>query len=107
MVRCRKTNFGILVGNPPAIGWYQPANFPASLLPVGVTPTTSRRIATRSLRRKMARSQAEQVASVHAFSSQERAETIPRDGVVFLWGAYWPLNPSSQHSDCAFTGHRK
>jgi class 3 adenylate cyclase len=56
MVRCRKTNFGILVGNPPAIGWYQPANFPASLLPIGVTPTTSRRIATRSLRRKMARS---------------------------------------------------
>ena len=43
-------------GNPSAIGWYQPVNFPASLLPVGVTPTTSRRIATRSLRRKMARS---------------------------------------------------
>jgi hypothetical protein len=47
---------GFRVGNPSAIGWYQRANFPASLLPGGVTPTTRRRIATLSLRRKMARS---------------------------------------------------
>jgi hypothetical protein len=39
-------SLGFRVGNPSAIGWYQPANFPASLVPVGVTPTTSRRIAT-------------------------------------------------------------
>jgi hypothetical protein len=48
-------SLGFRVGNPSAIGWYQTANFPASLLPVGVTATTSRRIATRSLRRKMAK----------------------------------------------------
>jgi hypothetical protein len=35
---------------------------------------------------KWPEAQAEQVASVHVFSSQEGAETIPRDGVVFLWG---------------------
>ena len=41
----------------PVGNWVaSPANSPASLLPVGVTATTSRRIATRSLRRKMARS---------------------------------------------------
>src|SRR5262245_21385489 len=39
----------------------------------------------------MARSQAEQVAGVHVFSSQKGAETIPRDWVVFLWGATSPL----------------
>jgi hypothetical protein len=60
----RLVSLGFRVGNPSAIGWYQPANFLASLLSVGGTPTTSRRIATRSLRR-----------------------TIPRDGVVFLCGA--------------------
>jgi hypothetical protein len=49
-------SLGLRVGNPSAIGWHQRVNFPASLLPVAVTPTTSRRIATRSLRRKMARS---------------------------------------------------
>jgi hypothetical protein len=30
-------SLGFRVGNPSAIGWYQPANFPASLVPVGVT----------------------------------------------------------------------
>jgi len=47
-------SLGFRVGNPSAIGWHQAANFPASLLPVGGTPTTSKRIVTRSLRRKMA-----------------------------------------------------
>jgi hypothetical protein len=37
-------SLGFRVGNPSAIGWYQPANFPASLLPVGVIPTTSRQL---------------------------------------------------------------
>jgi len=36
-------SLGFRVGNSSAIGWHQRANFPASLLPVGVTPTTSRR----------------------------------------------------------------
>ena len=49
-------SLGFRVGNPSAIGWHQPRIFQHPLLPVGVTPTTSRRIATRSLRRKMARS---------------------------------------------------
>jgi hypothetical protein len=52
-------SLGFRVGNPSAIGWHQPRIFQHPLLPVGVTPTTSRRIATRSLRRKMARSRAE------------------------------------------------
>jgi hypothetical protein len=59
------------------------ANFPASLLPVGVIATTSRRIATRSLRRKMARSPSRAGAGVHVFSSQEGEETIPRGGIFF------------------------
>jgi hypothetical protein len=60
-----------------------------SSIPVTRTryPDNEQRIATHSLRRKMARSQAERGAGVHVFSSQERAETIPRDWVVFLWGA--------------------
>jgi len=33
------------------------------------------------------KAQAEQVASVHVFISQEGAETIPRGGIVFLWGS--------------------
>jgi hypothetical protein len=45
-----------------------------------------------SLRRKWPEAQAEQVASVHVFSSQEGAETIPRDGVV-LWGGDRRVGP--------------
>jgi hypothetical protein len=52
-------------------------NFPASLLPVGVTPTTSRRIATRDLRRKWPEAQAERVASVHVFGSQKGQKPSP------------------------------
>ena len=53
----RRAGFARLSGWQPVGNWVASAgNFPASLLPVGVTPTTSRRIATRSLRRKMARS---------------------------------------------------
>jgi hypothetical protein len=58
-------------------------------------PDNEQRIATRSLRRKWPEAQAEQVASVHVFSSQEGAETIPRDGVVFLWGGR-PLRNNSR-----------
>jgi len=53
-------------------------NFPASLLPRRRHPDNEQRIATRSLRRKMARSPADRVAGVHVFSSQEGAETIPK-----------------------------
>ena len=74
---------GFRVGNPSAIGGHQRANFSASLLPVGVTPTTSRRIATRSLRRKMARSPSRSGGRRHVFSPQEGAKTIPRGGVFF------------------------
>ena len=71
-------------GWQPVGNWgYQPANFPASLLPV------SRQRAEESRRaicaEKSQEAQAEQVPGVHVFSSQEGAETIPRDGVVFLW----------------------
>ena len=53
----RRAGFARLSGWQPVGNWVaSAANFPASLLYVGVTPTTSRRIATRSLRRKMARS---------------------------------------------------
>src|SRR5262249_34888181 len=73
-------SLGFRVGNPSAIGWHQWANFPASLLPVGVTPTTSRRIATRSLRRKMARSPSR--AGGQRIRRQ-LTEPSPRDGVFF------------------------
>ncbi len=54
---CASGDIARLSGWQPVGNWVaSAANFPASLLPVGVTPTTSRRIATRSLRRKMARS---------------------------------------------------
>ena len=46
-------SLGFRVGNPLAIGWHWGRIF-QHLLPVAVTPTTSRRIATRGLRRKMA-----------------------------------------------------
>jgi hypothetical protein len=47
------TGFARLSGWQPVGNWVaSAANFPASLLPVGVTPTTSRRIARRRLRRK-------------------------------------------------------
>jgi hypothetical protein len=56
-VEPRRAGFARLSGWQPVGNWVaSAANFPASLLPVGVIPTTSRRIATRSLRRKMARS---------------------------------------------------
>src|SRR5262249_491843 len=86
--------------NPQALRWFpsdsrasgwQPvgnwvpsaANFPASLLPVGVIPTTSRESRRKVCVGKWPEAQAEQVASVHVFSSQEGAETIPSGGVFF------------------------
>jgi hypothetical protein len=49
---CASGDIARLSGWQPVGNWVASAeNFPASLLPVGVTPT-SRRIATRSLRRK-------------------------------------------------------
>src|SRR4029453_3904602 len=64
-------------------GWQPVGNWVASAanLSVGVTPTMIRRIATTVC----PVAQAEQVAGVHVFSSQEGAETIPRDGAVFLY----------------------
>src|SRR5262249_48448103 len=59
----RRAGFARLSGWQPVGNWVvSAANFPASLLPVGATPTTSRRIATHGLRRKMARSQTEGMA---------------------------------------------
>jgi hypothetical protein len=66
-------------------GWQPVGNWVASAanLSVGVTPTMIRRIATTVCAEKWPEAQAEQVAGVHVFSSQEGAETIPRDGAVF------------------------
>jgi hypothetical protein len=68
-------------------GWQPVGNWVASAanLSVGVTPTMIRRIATTVCAEKWPEAQAEQVAGVHVFSSQEGAETIPRDGAVFLY----------------------
>jgi hypothetical protein len=71
-------SLGFRIGNPSAIGWHQ-WNFPASLLPVGATPTTSRRMATRSLRRKMARSPSRSGGR----RTRLQLQTIPRGGVFF------------------------
>src|SRR5262249_41425307 len=76
-------------GNPSAIGRHQRVNFPASLLPVGATPTTSRRIATHGLRRKMTRSQTEGMAVGHVFSSQEGQKPSPP------WGSFFCRGPRS------------
>ena len=83
---------GFRVGNPSAIGRHQRVNFPASLLPVGATPTTSRRIATRSLRRKIARSPSRSGGRTAPSSApQEGAETIPGGGVFFCAQAPAPF----------------
>ena len=81
------------VGNPSAIGRHQRVNFPASLLPVGATPTTSRRIATHGLRRKMARSRTEGMAVGHVFSSQEGQKPSPRWGSFFCRAGAAPPQP--------------
>ncbi len=74
----RRAGFARLSGWQPVGNWVaSAANFPASLLPVGVTPTTSRRIATRDLRRKWPEAQAERVASVHVFGSQKGQKPSP------------------------------
>src|SRR5262249_33400375 len=74
---------GFRVGNSSAIGWHQRANFPASLLPVGVTPTTSRRIATRSLRRKMARKPSRAGGRRTRFSHRKGQKPSPRRDSFF------------------------
>jgi hypothetical protein len=67
-------SLGFRLGNPSAIGWHQPGIFQHPVTR-GRPRTTSRRIATRSLRPE---AQAEQVASVHVFSSQEGRNHPPR-----------------------------
>jgi hypothetical protein len=77
----RRAGFARLSGWQPVGNWVATAaNFPTSLLPVGVTPTTSRRSATRSLRQMATKAQAEQVAGVHVFSSQEGQKSSPAAG---------------------------
>jgi hypothetical protein len=67
-------SLGFRVGNPSAIGGASAANFPASLLSVGVTPTPSRdRDAQFASRSRAERDPA----------YDRKAETIPRAGVVF------------------------
>jgi hypothetical protein len=65
-------------------GWQPVGNWVASAanLSVGVTPTMIRRIATTVCAEKLPEAQAEQVAGVHVFSSQEGAETIPHDDLA-------------------------
>src|SRR5262249_17926544 len=97
-------SLGFRVGNPSAIGWYQPANFPASLLPVGVISTTSRQSRRAVCVEKWPESQAEQVAGVHVFSSQEGRNHPPRLGSFFCRAgrrAGYPngFDANQQHGD--------
>jgi hypothetical protein len=75
-------SLGFRVGNPLAIGWHWGRIF-QHLLPVAVTPTTSRRIATRGLRRKWRKPKPIGWPAYTSSGPQEGAETIPRGGVVF------------------------
>jgi hypothetical protein len=83
-------SLGFRVGNPSAIGWYQPANFPASLVPVGVTPTTSRRIATHVCVGKWPEADRSRDPAYHT----GRQKPSPAAGAVFLFGltsaVSWP-----------------
>jgi len=93
-------SLGFRVGNPSAIGRHERVNFPASLLPVGATPTTSRRIATHGLRRKMARSRTEGMAVGHVFSSQEGQKPSPRWGSFFCRAGAAPGSGLMHCSKC-------
>src|SRR6266404_8569790 len=75
----RRAGFARLSGWQPVGNWVASgANFPASLLPVGVIPTTSRESRRTVCVGKWPRSQAERDPAYH-----RKAETIPRGGVVF------------------------
>jgi hypothetical protein len=72
------------VGNWVASG----ANFPVSLLPVGVTPTTSRRIATRSFAPKNGQKPKPSGRLAYMSSAHRTGhKPSPRRGIFFLWGA--------------------
>src|SRR5260370_41746488 len=74
----RRAGFARLSGWQPVGNWVASgANFPASLLPVGVIPTTSRESRRTGCVGKWPRSQAE---SDPAY--RRKAETIPRGGGV-------------------------
>jgi hypothetical protein len=82
-------SLGFRVGNPLAIGWHWGRIF-QHLLPVAVTPTTSRRIATRGLRRKWPEAQADRVAGVHVFRSTGRGRNHPpRRGSFSAIASLW------------------
>src|SRR5260370_24145178 len=76
----RRAGFARLSGWQPVGNWVASgANFPASLLPVGVIPTTSRESRRTVCVGKWPRSQAE---SDPAY--RRKAETIPRGGGSFF-----------------------
>src|SRR5262249_41277048 len=85
----RRAGFARLSGWQPVGNWgYRGRIFQHPCYPQVLLRQRAEESPTRSLRRKMARSQAEQVVGVRVFSSQEGAETIPRSGVFFyrVWG---------------------
>jgi hypothetical protein len=80
----RRARFARLSGWQPVGNWVASgANFPASLLPVGVTPTPSRESRRAVCAEKWPEAQAERVAGVHVFSSQEGRNHPPRLGSFF------------------------
>jgi len=108
----RRAGFARLSGWQPVGNWVASgANFPASLLPVGVIPTTSRESRCTVCVGKWPRSQAERDPAY-----RRKAETIPRGGASFspppptlrlislfhLTGA-WGIIPLTATPTCATT----
>jgi hypothetical protein len=78
----RRAGFARLSAWQPVGNWVaSAANFPASLLPVGVTPT--RREENRDAQFAPKNGPSRAGGGRTLFSSQERAETIPRAGYFF------------------------
>jgi hypothetical protein len=79
-----RAGFARLSGWQPVGNWVASgANFPASLLPVGFTPKRAEESRRAVCAEKWPEAQAERVAGVHVFSSQEGRNHPPRLGSFF------------------------
>src|SRR5260221_2226273 len=97
----RRAGFARLSGWQPVGNWVASgANFPASLLPVGVIPTTSRESRRTVCVGKWPRSQAE---SDPAY--RRKAETIPRGGGRFFATAAEPPGAKNTGLGALFCPH--
>jgi hypothetical protein len=82
-------SLGFRVGNPSAIGWYQRASFQASLLPVGVIPTTSRQS-----RAQFASENGQKPSGAVTRPSTQEGRNHPPRGGIFLSSEHLPGSQS-------------